>query len=146
MTTRFTVDGKKVSLLGYGAMRLPAADGGHANNWLLDASKKDIDQEHLNRQVKRLLEAGVNYFDVSPVYCRGEAEKCLGTALRQSGWNRGDYIVATKLSNFSPTNWSLDACRKMFGESLEFLQTDYVDNHLLHAIGNGGFTTFSKRY
>ena len=146
MTTRFTVDGKKVSLLGYGAMRLPAADGGHANNWLLDASKKDIDQKHLNRQVKHMLEAGVTYYDVSPVYCRGEAEKCLGTALKASGWNRGDYIIATKLSNFSPTNWSLAACKQMFEESLKYLQTDYIDNYLLHSIGNGGFTTFSKRY
>ena len=146
MTTRFTVDGKKVSLLGYGAMRLPAADGGHANNWLLDASKKEIDQKHLNGQVRRMLEAGVNYFDTSPVYCRGESEKCLGEALAASGWKRGDYIVATKLSNFSPTNWSLDACRKMFESSLKFLRTDYVDNYLLHSIGNGGFATFSKRY
>ena len=146
MTTRFTVDGKKVSLLGYGAMRLPAADGGHANNWLLDASKKDSDQKHLDRQVRHMLEAGVNYFDVAPVYCRGEAEKCLGIALKASGWNRGDYIVATKLSNFSPTAWSLDSCKKMFKESLKFLQTDYIDNYLLHSIGNGGFATFSKRY
>ena len=146
MTTRFTVDGKKVSLLGYGAMRLPAPDGGHANNWILDAKKKDIDQPHLNRQVKRMLEAGVNYFDVSPVYCRGEAEESLGTALKASGWNRGDYIIATKLSNFSPTQWSLDACKKMFAESLRLLQTDYIDNYLLHSIGGGGFSTFSKRY
>ena len=100
MTTRFTVDGKKVSLLGYGAMRLPAPDGGHANNWLLDAKKKDIDQPHLNRQVKRMLEAGVNYFDVAPVYCRGEAEESLGTALKASGWNRGDYIIATTKSAY----------------------------------------------
>ena len=63
MTTRFTVDGKKVSLLGYGAMRLPTVDGGNANSWALDASKKAIDQAHLNRQVKRMLDDGVNYFD-----------------------------------------------------------------------------------
>ena len=146
MTSRHTIDGKKVSLLGYGAMRLPAVDGGHANNWLLDASKKDIDQKHFNRQVKHMLEEGVNYFDVAPVYCRGEAEKCLGLALKASGWKREDYILATKLSNFSPTHWSLDACKKMFADSLKFLQTDYVDNYLLHSIGNGGFSTFSKRY
>ena len=70
----------------------------------------------------------------------------MGIALKASGWNRGDYIIATKLSNFSPTNWSLDACKKMFEASLRDLQTDYVDNYLLHSIGNGGFTTFSKRY
>ena len=33
MTTHYTLDGLKVSLLGYGAMRLPTADGGHANSW-----------------------------------------------------------------------------------------------------------------
>ena len=34
----------------------------------------------------------------------------------------------------------------MFENSLKFLQTDYIDNYLLHAIGNGGFKTFSSRY
>ena len=146
MTTRFTVDGKKVSLLGYGAMRLPTVDGGHANTWAIGASEKDIDQAHLNRQVKRMLEAGVNYFDTAPVYCRGRSEAALGTALKASGWDRKDYVIATKLSNFSPTHWSLGACKEMFAKSLKALQTDYVDNYLLHSIGNGGFTVFSKRY
>ncbi len=146
MTTRFTVDGRKVSLLGYGAMRLPTVDGGHANNWLLDASKRSIDQEHLNRQVRRLLDCGVNYFDTSPAYCRGESETCLGIALKACGRPRGDYVIATKLSNFAPTQWTLAACKEMFAKSLRALQTDYVDNYLLHSIGNGGFSTFSKRY
>ena len=146
MTTRFTVDGKKVSLLGYGAMRIPTVDGGHANNWLLDASKKDIDQAHLNRQVKYMLDHGVNYFDTSPVYCRGESEACVGTALKASGYRRDDYVIATKLSNFSPTQWSLDACKAMFEKSLKALQTDYVDNYLLHAIGSPSFAVFEKRY
>ena len=146
MTTRFTVDGKRVSLLGYGAMRLPTVDGGHANNWLLDASKSAIDQAHLNRQVKEMLEHGVNYFDTSPAYCRGESEAAIGRALRASGWSRGDYVIATKLSNFSPTQYSLDACKRMFEASLRALGTDYVDNYLLHSIGSGGFSIFSKRY
>ena len=128
MTTHYTLDGKKVSLLGYGAMRLPTIDVGHANNWMLDASKSAIDQEHLNRQVKEMLEHGVNYFDTSPAYCRGESEAAIGKALQASGWKRSDYIIATKLSNFSPTQYSLDACKKMFAESLKYLQTDYIDN------------------
>ena len=146
MTSRFTVDGKKVSLLGYGAMRLPTTDGGHANNWAMDMSKKAIDQEHFNRQVRTMLEKGVNYFDTAPVYCRGESERVLGTALKASGWNRGDYVIASKLSNFSPTNWSLDASKRMFEQSLKDLRTDYIDNYTLHNIGVGGFPTFSKRY
>ena len=146
MTTRFAVDGKKVSLLGYGAMRLPTLDGGHATSHRPGASDAAIDQERVNRQVKRMLAAGVNYFDTSPVYCRGESERVLGRALKASGYARGDYIIATKLSNFAPTLHSLASCQAMFEKSLRELQVDYIDNYLLHSIGNGGFATFSKRY
>ena len=147
MTYRYTSDGKKVSLLGYGAMRMPTVDGGHANGWVQEGySKSLIDQDELNRQIKYLLDRGVNYFDTSPAYCRGESEARLGRALKASGVARGDIVLATKLSNFAPQQYPLDACKRMFEKSLKYLQTDYVDNYLLHAIGNDGFETFSKRY
>ena len=147
MTTRKTKDGKTVSLLGYGAMRLPTTDGGHANGWAPDGySNAEIDQATLDAQVKTMLEHGVNYFDTSPAYCRGESERRLGEALAKSGFKRSDYMIATKLSNFAPQQYPLEECKKMFEASLKFLRTDYIDNYLLHAIGNDGFATFSKRY
>ena len=147
MTLRENPRGKKVSLLGYGAMRLPTVDGGHANNWVKAGySGSGIDQKMLNEQVKYLLDHGVNYFDTSPAYCRGESEACMGQALAGSGYARGDYLIATKLSNFAPQQYPLDKCKEMFENSLKCLRTDYIDNYLLHAIGNGGFETFSKRY
>jgi len=146
MTCRFTIDGKKVSLLGYGAMRLPTVDGRHANGWASGSSDAPIDQELFNSQVKLLLDGGVNYFDTSPAYCRGLSEQCLGTALAASGRSRDSYFIATKLSNFAPQQYPLAEAKKMFANSLKFLRTDYVDFYLLHAIGNGGFGAFSKRY
>ncbi len=147
MFCRMQSDGRKVSVLGYGAMRLPTVDGGHANSWAKSGySESTIDQEMLDRQIRYLLEHGVNYFDTSPAYCRGESERRLGEALAKSGFARKDYIIATKLSNFAPSQYPLDACRKMFENSLRFLRTDYIDNYLLHSIGNDGFATFSKRY
>ncbi|MBR2838885.1 MAG: aldo/keto reductase [Kiritimatiellae bacterium] len=146
MTYRFTADGHKVSLLGYGAMRLPTVDGKHANGWAAGASSAEIDQNLLNGQVKKLLDGGVNYFDTSPAYCRGESERRLGEALAASGYDRKDYFIATKLSNFAPQQHPLEEAKKMFASSLRFLRTDYVDFYLLHAIGNGGFKTFSQRY
>ena len=147
MTTRKTKDGKTVSLLGYGAMRLPTTDGGHANGWAPDGySAAEIDQATLDAQVTTMLEHGVNYFDTSPAYCRGESERRLGEALAKSGFKRSDYMIATKLSNFAPQQYPLEECKKMFEASLRFLRTDYIDNYLLHAIGNDGFATFSKRY
>ncbi len=139
--------GRDVSLLGYGAMRLPTVDGKHANNWSKDGySAKKIDQETLNKQVRLLLDKGVNYFDTSPAYCKGQSETCLGLALEASGRPRGDYIIATKMSNFAPSQYPLEKCKAMFNNSLKALRTDYIDNYLLHSIGNGGFSTFSKRY
>ena len=147
MTLRENPHGRKVSLLGYGAMRLPTVDGGHANAWAQDGySKSGIDQKTLDAQVKYMLDHGVNYFDTSPAYCRGESESCLGKALAASGYSREDYLIATKLSNFAPQQYPLVKCKEMFENSLKFLKTDYIDNYLLHAIGNGGFKTFSKRY
>ncbi len=147
MTSHYTVAGRKISLLGYGAMRLPTTDGGHANNWAKEGyTSSAIDQDLLNRQIKMLLDGGVTYFDTSPAYCRGESEAALGRALKASGYARKDYLIATKLSNFAPQQYALDACKKMFEASLKALQTDVIDNYLLHSVGNGGFETFKKRY
>ena len=147
MTTRVDAHGRKVSLLGYGAMRLPTIDGGHANGWAKSGySESGIDQKLLDSQVRYMLERGINYFDTSPAYCRGDSEASLGRALRASGYARSDYMVATKLSNFAPQQYPLERCKEMFENSLRFLQTDYIDYYLLHSIGNGGFETFSKRY
>jgi predicted aldo/keto reductase-like oxidoreductase len=143
---RFSIGGKKVSLLGYGAMRMPTVDGGHANNWARDASKKTIDQNELNSQIAYLLNSGVNYFDTSPAYCRGESERRLGEALEKSGFDREEYIIATKLSNFAASQQSLDDAKKMLAASLKNLRTKYIDCYLLHSIGNGGFETFTKRF
>ena len=63
--------GDKVSLLGYGMMRLPQKDG-------------QIDQELVNREVRYALEHGVNYFDTSPHYVGGRSEASLGKALKAS--------------------------------------------------------------
>lgn len=147
MTYRTTTDGKKISLLGYGAMRLPTVDGGHANGWVPNGySTTNIDQELVERQVKYLLDHGVNYFDTSPAYCRGESEARLGKALAESGYDRKDYVIATKLSNFAPQQYPLEKCKEMFEKSLAYLRTDYIDNYLLHSVGNGSFETFEERY
>ena len=125
---------------------MPTVDGGQAKGLLPGVSAGEIDQELLNRQVKYMLDQGVNYFDTSPVYCQGRSETCLGIALKASGYDRGSYLVATKLSNFNPLQYSLAACKRMLTNSLENLQTDYIDNYLLHAVGTGGFKIFSLRY
>jgi len=124
--------GDKVSILGYGMMRLPnrvASEGQEL------PPEEEIDQEQVNRLVKFALDHGVNYFDTSPAYCKGFSEQSTGIALKASGYDRSKYFIATKLSNFSPNQWSFEEGVKMFENSLKYLQTDYIDYLLLHSIG-----------
>lgn len=125
--------GDKVSLLGYGMMRLPSKN-------------RQIDQELVNEEVKYALEHGVNYFDTSPHYVNGRSESALGTALKASGFPRSSFYVATKMSNFGEAEWSFEKSVEMYKKSFEYLQVDYIDYYLLHGIGMGGLDNFQKRF
>ena len=140
-------NGKSVAVLGYGALRMPTIDGGHANKQDSDGySESTIDATLLQRQVSYMLTHGINYFDTAPNYCRGESEARLGAAIAGSRVRRENIILATKLSNFEPQQHSLDACKAMFEQSLKNLRTDYIDNYVLDDVGVGGFETFQKRF
>ena len=62
MTYRLDAHGQKVSLLGFGMMRLPVEGGGD----LRSNPDAKLDQELINRMVDYAIEHGVNYFDTSP--------------------------------------------------------------------------------
>ncbi|MBO6117400.1 MAG: aldo/keto reductase [Bacteroidales bacterium] len=137
---------EKVSLLGYGMMRLPIIQSENSKN---AGSARDtdapIDQEAVNRLVDYAIEHGVNYFDTSPAYCKGMSEHATGIAL--SRHKRNEYFIATKLSNFAPQTWSFKAGVEMFNNSLKELQVDYVDYLLLHGVGMGnGMEDYQARY
>ena len=125
----------RVSLLGYGMMRLP-------NIPSPDGTSSTIDQEAVNELVDYAIAHGVNYFDTSPVYMQGGSEKATGIALKR--YPRDKYFVATKLSNFS--NYTRENSLTMYRKSFENLQVDTIDYYLLHSIGNGGIETFRARY
>lgn len=135
----------KVSLLGYGWMRLPMLPTETPKDDK-NPPEEEIDQEQVNRLCKFALDHGVNYFDTSPAYVRGKSEASLGTALKASGYDRKKYFIATKLSNFAPEQQTREASIQMFENSMKYLQTDYIDYLLLHAIGGGGLETFNRRY
>ena len=129
---------EKVSLLGYGMMRLPTKDSNSARE-----SQTEIDQEMVNRQIDYALEHGLNYIDTSPVYCQGLSEHATGIAL--SRHKRSEYFVATKLSNFNRDYWAADKAKEMYHNSMKELQVDYIDYYLLHAVG-GSMEEFNGRY
>ncbi len=132
---------EKVSLLGYGMMRLPTLSASSARE-----NTDAIDQEMVNREVDYAIKHGVNYFDTSPMYCQGLSEYSTGIAL--SRHKRSEFLIATKMSNMDPGTWSKKASIEMFKNSLKQLRVDYIDYYLLHCIGRGGdaLANFNSRF
>lgn len=134
--------GDKVSLLGFGMMRLPSVSGRSARE---GGEDETIDQHMVNQLVDYAIAHGVNYFDTSPAYCRGNSERATGIALSRHPRNK--YFIATKLSNFAPETWPREASIAMYHNSMKELKVDYIDYMLLHAVGmGGGMEEFEERY
>ena len=55
--------GEKLSMLGYGLMRLPILDG--------DSDK--IDEKEAERLIDYAYAHGINYFDTAPYYCNSNS-------------------------------------------------------------------------
>jgi len=95
---------------------------------------KPCDLNLARRMVDRCLDAGINFFDTANMYQLGGAESMLGEALRG---RRDRAIVATKVSQRmgdAPDQGGLSraAIVRAIDESLQRLQTDYVDLYYLH--------------
>ena len=138
MTYRQDKHGQQVSLLGFGMMRLPAEGGNDGSN--RSSSDAPLDQEMINRMVDYAIEHGVNYFDTSPVYCKGRSETATGIAL--SRHPRDKWLIATKMSNFQ--TYTREASIRMYEQSFKSLQVDYIDYYLLHSFGSPG--AFDERF
>ncbi|HCZ20265.1 MAG TPA: aldo/keto reductase, partial [Porphyromonadaceae bacterium] len=138
-TYRRNPHGDDVSLLGYGCMRWPTRKNAEGKG-------DELDQETINELVDYAIAHGVNYFDTSPAYCKGQSEKATGIALSRHPRNK--YFIATKLSNFAPSTWSREASLAMYYNSFRELQVDYIDYMLLHGVGmgNDGMKEFEARY
>ncbi len=125
----------KVSLLGYGCMRWPMKPNP-------DGKGEIVDQEAVNELIDYAMAHGVNYYDMAPVYLRGQCERATAEALRR--YPRSSYYLATKLSNFS--DHSREGSMKMYRNSFKEMQTDYIDYYMLHSLGRGGIKTFNSRF
>ena len=113
-----------IGVLGYGCMRWPMTKD--------DRGNEIIDQETVNSLVDEALAHGVNYFDTSPVYLRGDSERATAEALNR--YPREKWLLATKLSNFADASYENSV--KMYRRSLETFKTDHIDYYLLHSIGS----------
>jgi len=112
----------KVSVLGFGCMRLPTGDE--------ELQSPNIIEEEAVDMIRYAIEQGVNFVDTAYPYHRGESEVVLGKALKDG------YREKVKLCTKSPLHKveSADDFDRYLHEQLERLQVDYIDYYLLHAV------------
>ncbi|KKR03459.1 MAG: Aldo/keto reductase [Candidatus Uhrbacteria bacterium GW2011_GWF2_39_13] len=119
MLYRKMKNGDVISILGYGAMRLPQLKNG------------EIDEIKAEKHIRYAISKGVNYIDTAKIYHGGKCEAFLGKILSRDGL-RNKVNIATKLPPWQVKEKS-DMMR-IFNEQLKDLQTGYIDYYLVHAL------------
>ncbi len=107
--------GDRLSVLGYGCMRLPEKGG-------------RIDEARAQKQLRSAIDRGVNYVDTAMPYHMGASEPFVGRALREG--YREKVKLATKMPHWSvQTREDMD---RFLSVQLDNLQTDRIDYYLIH--------------
>ena len=117
----FGKDQRKLSVLGFGCMRLPT-DNGKADGI--------VNEKESERIIRYGIDHGINYVDSAKVYLGGKCDEILGRIL-QDGY-REKVSIATKL----PT-WEIGSVKdadRIFDEQRKDLKTDKIDIYLIHNI------------
>ncbi len=112
-------NGKQLSLLGFGAMRLPT---------LADST---IDETQVAEMTAYAMEHGVNYFDTAYPYHGGESERVMGRVL--SKYPRDSYYLATKYPGHQIISTGYNPA-EIFEEQLQKCGVEYFDFYLLHNV------------
>lgn len=116
----FGSDKKKVSEIVIGTMRIAGMN---------------------NKEVAKLLnaglESGINFLDTADIYAGGKSEKILGEVFKENPGLREKFFLQSKCGiridkDFNWFDFSKDYILQAVDESLERLQTEYLDCLLLH--------------
>ncbi len=112
--------GKQISALGFGAMRLPTVGE--------DDSR--IDADTAAEMVDYAIAHGVNYFDTAWGYHGGNSETVMGDILKK--YDRESFFLATKFPGYDLSN--MDKVEEIFERQLEKCGVDYFDFYLFHNV------------
>lgn len=118
--------GKSLSRLGFGMMRLPLKED------------KSVDEEAVFAMVDYALAHGVNYFDTAYPYHDGLSEIAAGKALAR--YPRDSYYLADKYPGHQIAD-SYDPA-EIFEEQLQKCGVDYFDFYLLHNVNENSLGVY----
>ena len=114
----FAPTGEKVSLLGFGAMRLP----------VVEKDETRIDEAKAIRMIRYAVDMGVNYVDTAFMYHEGKSEGVLGKALKDG--YREKVLLADKMPLWMAKR--AGGIEALFLEQFRRLDVDYIDFYLVH--------------
>ncbi len=121
--------GIKVSEIGFGAWTI-------ALNWW----GKEIDEVEAKRMLKKAYDVGINFFETGDMYGKGKSERLIGEVFKDM---RNEVVISTKYGydfekadqighNELPQKFDKKFSQNALKNSLERLQTDYIDVYGLH--------------
>src|SRR5919197_6051284 len=121
--------GIKVSEIGFGAWTIG-----------LDWWGKKIDNDESIRILKRAYDLGINFYETADMYGNGKSEKLIGQAFKymrneviySTKWGYDMYNVEQVGHNEIPQKHNPDHLEYALQQSLERLQTNYIDVYSLH--------------
>jgi len=97
-----------------------------------------LDQDAVDKVMKRSIDAGINFIDTANVYSEGWSEELTGQSIRNLGLKRDDLVLATKVRGTmgqGPNDSGLTRKHilSQVEASLKRLQTDYIDLYQVHS-------------
>jgi len=135
---------KKLSWLGYGAMRMPVT-----------AERGPIDEEKARALIEYAYENGVNYFDTAYRYHDGASEPFVGSVLSQ--YPRDSWYLASKFPGHMMqyengkivgagylTNETITSVESIFEDQLKRCAVDYFDFYMIHNICETSFNFYTN--
>jgi len=125
--------GPKVSVLGFGAMRLPGI------SW---SPKDDCDYTRAKAVIRRALRGGVTFIDSHHNYHGGHSESAIGAALK--GWKGPKPIIQTKTPFYR--NEPQAFFKGLIEQALEKLGVDCIDYLLFHSMRMDMFKRRGKAF
>ncbi|MEL7655291.1 MAG: aldo/keto reductase, partial [Bacillota bacterium] len=116
----FEKTGEKISLLGFGTMRLPIVDGQFSK----------IDEKEATQMIRSAIDRGINYVDTAYMYHDGASEVAVGKALKDG--YREKVLLADKMPVWMAR--TEEDVERIFNEQLARLDVDCIDMYLVHNI------------
>ncbi len=98
----------------------------------------NLDQEAVDKIMRRSIDAGINFIDTANVYSEGLSEELTGQSIKNLGLNRDELVIATKVRGQmgqGPNDSGLTRKHilQQVEASLKRLQIDYIDLYQIHS-------------